>query len=98
MDMAANDAIELKVAAMRKALEHARDAIPQVTSIDAELGQRLTSRFALLADRADSSLDALDPANRDDSRKRLRKAQDLIAETLGFLAAASARPEPDPLP
>ena len=89
--MAANDAIELKVAAMRAALKHARDAIPQVTSIDAELGQRLKSRFALLADRADSSLDALDPADREDSSKRLRKAQDLIAETLGFLAAASAR-------
>ena len=45
----------------------------------------------MLADRADSSLETLDPANREDSRKRLQKAQDLIAETLGFLAAASAR-------
>ena len=65
--MAANDAIELKVAAMRRALEHARDAIPQVTEIDAELGQRLRSRFALLADGADASLRTLDPSNREDS-------------------------------
>ena len=89
--MAANDAIELKVAAMRRALERAREAIPQVTEIDAALGQRLRSRFALLADGADSSLRTLDPSNREDSHKRLRKGQDLIAETLGFLAAASAR-------
>jgi hypothetical protein len=89
--MAANDAIELKVAAMRRALEHARDAIPQVTRIDAELGRRLRSRFALLADAADSSLESLDPSNREDGHKRLRQGQDLIAETLGFLAAASAR-------
>ena len=89
--MAANDAIELKVAAMRKALEHARSAIPEVTRIDAELGQRLRGRFELLAEGAGSSLETLDPSNREDSLRRLRGCHDLISETLGFLAAASAR-------
>lgn len=89
--MAVYDAIEFKVAAMRQALCRARSAIPYVTEIDAELGKRLSSRFELLADRADSSLQSIDPANRKDSQRRLQTSQDLIAETLGFLAAASAR-------
>jgi hypothetical protein len=89
--MAARDAILLKAAAMRRALDHARGAIPQVTKIDADLGKRLKSRFDLLADRVDAQLSTLDPSKRADSQQRLQKGQDLIGETLAFLAAASAR-------
>src|SRR3954470_11694876 len=78
----------LRIASMRRALRRAEAAVPGVRELDAELGGRLDVRFGQLAEQVETGL------ARDDARTAedfLRRGEELVAETLAFVAGAAAR-------
>lgn len=74
---------ELRVLTLMRGLEQARQAITEVEDLDAEVGERLRVRYERL------TLDA--QVKLGESDENLTKAEDLIGETLEFLAGAAAR-------
>jgi hypothetical protein len=84
-------ALNLRVMAMRRTLELARAAIPLVKKLDPLLADRLGERFERRADEITASLRVIDPHNLEECERRLGEGEDLVGETLAYLAAAGAR-------
>jgi hypothetical protein len=74
---------ELRVLTVERGLGRGRLALERVVDLDADVGARLKGRYDLLSHEAEYGLGASD--------EQLQAAEDLIAETMEFLAGAAAR-------
>lgn len=76
---------------MLETLVRAQAAVARVTALDKQLGARLTERFTLLADPVQHHFDRGGSRDRDKDAEYLADGEKIVAETLAFLAGASAR-------
>ena len=82
------DQLSLRMTSMRAALERARDTLPRLAELDAQLAERLNRRFSLLTEdfeeRAARALDG-------EAVTLLAEGEELIGETVAVLGGAAAR-------
>lgn len=88
--MVAADILDLRLAALRRTLDIARDAIPVVHRLDRALQQRLADRVERRIVEASNGLAAAD-RNSGSFQRRISDGEELVGEILAFLAAAAAR-------
>src|SRR5690348_11594673 len=89
--MVAGNIIDLRVAMLRRALDHARAAVPVVQGLDPTLQERLANRVDRRIDEVCADLADMDRYDAVTSNRRIGAGDELIEETLAFLAAAGAR-------
>jgi hypothetical protein len=89
--MVAGNITDLRVATLRRALDHARAAIPVVQGLDPTLRERLANRVDRRIEEVRADLADIDRDDAATSNRRIGAGDELIEETLAFLAAAAAR-------
>ena len=80
---------ELRAARIREGFRRIREAIPRLSQLDSELGQRLQARVGPLGD-LEERLSGRDGSSADSVRKALAEGEALVGEALAFVTAAAA--------
>ena len=89
--MVAGKITDLRVAMLRRALDHARAAIPIVQELDPTLQERLANRVDRRIDEVRADLADIDRDDAATFNRLIGAGDELIEETLAFLAAAGVR-------
>ncbi len=89
--MAAGDVLDLRLATLRRTLDRARAAIPVVEGLDPTLKERLANRIDRRIDEVRADLANIDRNDGATYNRRISAGDELVEETLAFLAAAGAR-------
>jgi hypothetical protein len=90
MSGGASGQAELRAARIREGFRRIREAIPRLSELDAELGQRLRARVELMADDVETRISGRGGADASGVSQALDDGEGLLAEALSFVTAAAA--------